>query len=168
MNPVLRNRLIAAGAGGTIAIVAVLHDWYESSGKRPLRPYIDPVGIWTVCNGVTGPEVIPGRLYTTAECIALEEKHIAIAEKAARKLFPKFDTYNKWIQAALVDWLYNVGEPNATTATLRKKFILGDVDGGCRELVRWVKGRVKGQLVTLPGLVDRRETTEELCLNWGR
>ncbi len=33
---------------------------------------------------------------------------------------------------------------------------------------RWVNGRVKGVLVPLPGLVDRRGTTEELCMHWGR
>ena len=32
----------------------------------------------------------------------------------------------------------------------------------------WVRGTVAGQKVTLPGLVDRRATTQELCAEWGR
>ena len=73
------------------------------------------------------------------------------------------------MQAALIDWLYNLGENPATVnSTLRAKFNRGDIDGGCRELTKWVKGRVNGQLVTLNGLLDRRETTQELCLSWGR
>jgi lysozyme len=33
---------------------------------------------------------------------------------------------------------------------------------------RWVYGTVAGQRAKLPGLVDRRDTTRELCADWGR
>ena len=34
----------------------------------------------------------------------------------------------------------------------------------CQQLTRWVKGRVKGRLVTLKGLVTRRDNTMPYCL----
>ncbi|MET3915164.1 lysozyme [Variovorax sp. OAS795] len=176
MNPTLRNRLLAAGGAGTLAIAGVLQAWYEGEGPTVRQPsgvvlsvpYKDTGGVWTVCRGVTGPEVIPTRRYTAAECRALEEKHLAIAEAAARRYITSYDQLNKWQQAALIDWFYNLGANPATLgSTLRAKFNAGDIEGGCDELSRWVKGRVKGELVTLNGLVDRRGTGEELCLHWG-
>jgi lysozyme len=98
----------------------------------------------------------------------LDAERLAKAEAAARRYINGFDRLNRWQQAALIDWFYNLGANDKTlNSTLRAKFNRGDIAGGCDELSRWVNGRVKGQLVQLPGLVDRRGTTEELCLNWG-
>ncbi|MGO4608490.1 lysozyme [Variovorax sp. 2RAF20] len=177
MNPTLRNRLIVAGGAGALAIAGVLQDWYEGRGPTIKQaggtvlsvPYKDTGGVWTVCRGVTGPEVVPSKRYTEAECGALERKHLAIAETAARRYIVGFDQLNMWQQAALIDWFYNLGANDATlNSTLRRKFNAGDIEGGCNELARWVNGRVNGQLVKLPGLIDRRGTEAELCLNWGR
>lgn len=177
MKEFLKKRLLAVAGCGALAIAGVLGSHYEgtgptqrlANGERVYLPYRDPVGIWTVCRGVTGPDVVAARQYTEAQCASMERHHYIQAEAAARRLFPDYAKYNEWQQAALIDWLYNVGAgPAATNSTLRRKFNAGDVDGGCRELVRWVNGRVKGQLVKLPGLVDRRGATEEICLKWGR
>lgn len=177
MNPVLRKRLIAVAGTGAIAIAGVLGKWYEGTGPTQKQangtvlyiPYRDTGNIWTVCRGVTGSAVIPSKRYTEAECVAMERVHYAAAERAARRLFPFYAGYNEWQQAALLDWLYNVGENSATVnSTLRRKLNAGDVDGGCQELVKWVNGRVKGKLTRLPGLVDRRDATQEICLKWGR
>lgn len=32
------------------------------------KPYRDVVGVLTVCNGYTGPDIVPGKVYTKAEC----------------------------------------------------------------------------------------------------
>lgn len=175
MNPTLRNRLIIAGGAGAIAIAGAMRDWYEGTGptvKTPTGavlylPYRDTGGIWTVCHGVTGPEVIPTKRYTEAECKELDDKHLAAAEAAARRLIAGYDQLNQWQQAALIDFAYNLGPAALEGSTMRRKFNAGDVAGGCDELSRWVNGKVRGQLVKLPGLVERRGTAEELCLNWG-
>lgn len=168
MNEILRSRLTRAAAGGTLAIAAVLQSHFESSNKRPLVPYRDPANIWTVCHGITGPEVVPSKTYTTAECEALERKHLAIAEMAARRQIVVYDRLNRFQQAALVDFTYNVGEPGLAGSTMRRLFNSGQTDAGCRELIKWVKSRVNGTLITLDGLVDRRSVEMELCLSWGR
>ena len=61
------GKAAAAGVavGGVMLVTASLTgalDRYE--GER-LKPYRDIVGVWTVCRGVTGPHVIPGKNYTT-------------------------------------------------------------------------------------------------------
>ncbi len=86
MNATLRNRLIAAGGAGTLAIAAVLQQWYEGDGPTVMRAgvtyhrvYKDTGGVDTVCRGVTGADVIPSKLYARAECDVLERKHLEIA-----------------------------------------------------------------------------------------
>lgn len=176
MKELLKKRLLAVSTSGAIALAVALGAWYEGDGPTVPQPdgtvlyrvYLDPVGIPTVCRGVTGPDVVRGRLYTAAECRVLEQKHLARAEASARRLIAGYDQLNKWQKGALIDWLYNVGETKASSSTLRRKFAIGDVDGGCNELVKWIKGRINGELQVLPGLVDRRGATHELCVYWGR
>lgn len=165
MNPALRKSLLAVTGAGAIAIAGVLGKWYE--GRRH-EVYIDPVGVPTVCDGITGPDVIWGKTYSDAECDALQAKHLAIAEAAVKRQVPGYADLNEWQQAALIDWTYNFGEMKLAGSTLREKFNRGDIDGGCNELLLWVNGRVKGKLVKLRGLVDRRGTENEICLHWGR
>jgi lysozyme len=172
VNPLLKKRLALAGGGGTLAIAAVLGAWYEGDGpsvKQPdgvvhYVPYRDTGDVWTVCRGVTGPEVFPYKRYTIPECRALERAALVNAERGAKAVLRHYGAYNKWRQAALVDYTYNLGAGALAGSTMAKKFNAGDEVGGCQELARWVKGRVKGKLVTLPGLVDRRATEQELCL----
>lgn len=184
MDASLRKRLLAivttaALAGASVSaldVAGVLGDHFEGTGPTVkkdgvlyYRPYIDPVGILTVCRGVTGKGVTPGRLYSGAECTALENERRVVAEDAVKRNISRYATFNPWIKGGLIDFFYNNGEKPATVnSTLVRKFNRGDIDGGCRELVRWVKGRVNGELVTLSGLVTRREVTQELCLHWGR
>jgi lysozyme len=172
VNPILRNRLLAAATAGAIGIAAALAGWYEgtgptvkqSDGSMLYEPYKDPAGIWTVCRGVTGADVVLAKRYTEAECATLEHKHLALAERDAKNLLRRYDNYSIWRKAALIDYTYNVGAGNLARSTMTRRFNAGDETGGCDELLKWVKGHVKGQLVTLRGLVDRRGAERELCL----
>lgn len=173
MNPALRNKLVVAAGGGLLAAAAALGTWFEGMGPTVVkdgqtyyRVYIDPVGVPTVCAGITGPEVIKSKLYTQAECDALQEKHLAIAEAAARRQIKNFDALTFWQKVAIIDFTYNLGELALANSTMRRVINAGDIQAGCREMVKWVKGRVGGVLVTLRGLVDRREVERELCAEW--
>ena len=71
MSPALRNSVIAAISGGAIAIASVLIT--GPSGNDGLEgvsyiPYKDIVGVWTVCHGHTGKDIMLGKTYTEAEC----------------------------------------------------------------------------------------------------
>lgn len=157
----LKRKLLAAGGAGSIAIAGVLVSHFEP-GKARGKPYIDPVGVLTVCDGHTGQDIDPKRIYTDAECDAWRDADLAIADRAVRRLITV--PLNDWQRAALIDFTYNLGAGNLAESTMRRKFNLGDYAGGCAELDRWVKGRVGGVLVTLPGLVTRREVDTWVCL----
>lgn len=157
----LKRKLLAAGGAGAVAIAGVLVAHFEP-GKMRGRPYIDPVGVLTVCDGHTGPDIDPSRIYTDAQCDAWREADLSIADAAVRRLITV--PLNDWQRAALIDFTYNLGAGNLAASTMRRKFNARDYAGGCAELNRWVKGRQGGVLVTLPGLVKRREADTWVCL----
>lgn len=161
MNDQLRARLVKAGGAGVLAIAAVLATFYEGTEHKP---YFDTGGVLTVCTGHTGPDIIRGKTYTDAECAELLRKDLAIANAGVGRVITA--PLNKWQEAALTDFVFNLGEGALRSSTMAREFNDRDYDAGCRELARWVKGRVKGALVTLNGLVARRGTEEEICLTW--
>ena len=189
MKAALRNRLLAVAAAATVAgagtyasrqsdqpstavqIAMEIGAHYESSGRHIGVPYRDMIGKgqpWTVCNGVTGAGVVPGRYYTPEDCKRLELPIYQTAERDARRLFFQWDRYNVWVQASIIDMIYNLGAPTVAGSTMRTVANAGNLLGACKQMLRWVMGTVNGQKVRMPGLADRRETTAELCADWGR
>lgn len=157
--------------GAAVVLAMELGGYYESGGRHIGTPYRDKIGKgqpWTVCNGVTGPEVVPGRQYTPEDCKRIELPKYLAAERAARAMFTHWVSYNVWVQASIIDMVYNLGAPALEGSTLLTKANAGDLAGACEQMPRWVRGTVDGRSVVLPGLVDRRGTTRELCAEWGR
>lgn len=154
-----------------VQLAMVLGSHYESSGRHIGTPYVDKLGKGqplTVCNGVTGPEVVAGRYYTEADCKRLELPKYLLAERQARQALTRWGTYNPWVQASYIDMVYNLGPGVLDGTTIVRLANAGDLVGACMQMPRWVRGTVAGQSVVLPGLVDRRDTTRELCTDWGR
>lgn len=190
MKEIIRKRLMQAAlgitmgaAGGTathyaaqqpssaIVLAMELGSHYESSGRHIGTPYVDRLGKGqplTVCNGVTGPEVVAGRYYTQDDCKRLELPKYRQAETAAARMFTHWGSYNVWVRASIIDMVYNLGAGALQGSTLLAKGNAGDLVGMCEQMPRWVRGTVNGQKTVLPGLVDRRDTTRELCAEWGR
>lgn len=190
MNEIIKKRLLQAAlaislaAGGAVVthqaaqqpsaavqLAMVLGSHYESSGRHIGTPYVDKVGKGqplTVCNGVTGPEVVAGRTYTPDDCKRLELPKYLEAERLARQAFVHWGTYNTWVQASIIDMVYNLGPTVLDGTTIVRLANAGDLVGACEQMPRWVRGTVAGKSVVLPGLVDRRGTTRELCTDWGR
>lgn len=151
----LKQRVVAAAAGGAIAIAAVLIQWHE--GRRYV-PYADPGnGTLTVCDGHTGPDIIPHKRYTDAECDALLAKDMAIADAAVDRLVKV--PVSKYQRAALIDFAYNKGAGNLASSTLLRLTNAGQTDAACQQYHRWVRagGRV------LKGLVNRAEADAWVC-----
>ncbi|CAB3663066.1 Phage-related lysozyme (muraminidase) [Achromobacter spanius] len=82
MAAVKRKLLVAAGAG-SVAIVSVLVTHFEPGRVRG-KPYIGPAGVLTVCDGHTGTDINPKRIYMDAECDATRDADLAIADRAGR------------------------------------------------------------------------------------
>ncbi len=161
MPPSLRKAVAAAIGGGAIAIASVLIT--GPSGNDGLEgvsyiPYKDIVGVWTVCHGHTGKDIMLGKTYTKAECKALLNKDLATV---ARQINPyiKVDI-PETMRGALYSFVYNVGAGNFRTSTLLRKINQGDIKGACDQLRRWTYAGGK----QWKGLMTRREIEREICL----
>lgn len=151
----LRNKIIAVAGGGAIAIATVLIQWHE--GVQYV-PYADPGnGTLTVCYGHTGPDIVPGKRYTSAECNVLLDKDMTKSEAAVDRLVKV--PISKYQRAALIDFAYNKGPGNLASSTLLRLTNAGHAAAACEQYQRWVKagGRV------LPGLVNRADADEWVC-----
>ncbi|SMP41237.1 lysozyme [Serratia sp. CC22-02] len=158
ITPIMKKRLLGAVAGGAIAIAAVLIPSLEGVEYKPYR---DVVGVLTVCYGHTGPDIIPDKTYTEAECKAMLDKDLVpFARSVERSVKVPASEYQK---AALISFSYNVGVKAFESSTLLKKLNAGDSRGACDEMRRWNKAGGK----VWKGLINRREVEREIC-NWGQ
>jgi len=155
MNPAIRTVTRAGSISAAVAALAatLIMRW---EGKR-FEPYLDSAGVLTVCYGHTGPDVIEGVQYTQAECEALLQADMAIANAAVNRCLsmPKL----AHIEAALTSAAFNIGPRVVCGSTLQKNALANDWPGACAELDRWkyTKGR------ELRGLKLRRADERALC-----
>jgi lysozyme len=159
-----------AGTSDAVKIAMLMGHLYESSGKHVGTPYTDKLGRGqplTVCNGITGAGVVAGKWYTPADCYELEKGRYLQAERAAKRLFAYWASYDAITQATFLDFIHNKGEGALAASTMLRKANAGDVQGACRENPKWNKGTVKGVLTVLPGLKDRADTNAGFCLDGG-
>ena len=167
----LRNQYVQAvaadkGTSDAVKVAMVIGAYYESSYKHIGTPYVDRLGKGqplTVCNGITGPQVVPGRYYTPADCYRLERAKYVSNEAHLKGSLPKWASYTVWVQATALDFTHNKGAAAFDGSTMRRKLLAGDVVGACRENVRWNRGTVNGASTVLPGLKVRADANAEIC-----
>ena len=152
--------LISAATAAAIYIAAPLIELVEGVENRP---YMDIAGVWTVCSGITGPDVVIGKTYSKSECRALLEKHVAIHSKYVQNAV----TYpiSPETRAALISFSYNVGGSAMRKSTAVKLINHGKIEQGCKALGLWNKATVNGKKVVVKGLVNRRNEEIKLCLS---
>lgn len=146
-------RLLAGGVSA-LAIAGALRSHYEGDLRTP---YQDVNGVWTVCEGHTGPDVLPGKTYTDGECATLADRDSAKADAAVTRLVKV--SLSTAERAALIDFVFNVGEGNFARSTMLRKINAGDRVGACNEYKRWVYAGGR----RYQGLANRREAEEWLC-----
>lgn len=102
-------------------------------------PYRDVAGVLTVCVGHTGSDIVPGKVYTRDECVAMFANDLqrVVDEPLSQCLKPPL-TLKPEVVAAVRDFAFNVGGGAACKSTLVKKLNAGDVPGACEEFQRWV------------------------------
>lgn len=155
LSPQLKKSIAGVVSGGALAIAAVLIEPLEGTKHVP---YLDVVGVPTVCAGHTGRDIIMGKTYSEAECQALLNKDLRAVANQIDPLIkrPIPDT----TRAALYSFTYNVGAGAFHQSTLLKKINAGDTVGACNELRRWTYAGGK----QWKGLMNRREIEREVCL----
>ncbi len=157
LSTALRKKLSALAGSGVIVLSSVLLP--ELEGTR-YQPYRDGGGLWTVCTGHAGPEVIPGTRYTQEQCDDFLAADIAIANRAVNRLVNV--PMSEMQEAALTSFVFNVGSGQFSRSSLLKELNRGETNAACNSLLRWIYiGKAKS-----PGLLNRREIERELCL-WG-
>lgn len=161
MSNSLRNKLIAVAGGGAMAIATVFLGGKDGVEGRVYEPYKDVAGVWTVCDGHTGTDIIKGRKYTDRECDRLMWNDLKPVKKTVDSLVKV--PLGEYPRAALYSFTYNVGTSAFSKSTLLKKLNAGDQEGACEELRRWVyAGGMKWR-----GLMNRRDMERSLCLAEG-
>ncbi|MDI6634350.1 lysozyme [Pantoea dispersa] len=154
----LRNKLIAVAGGGAIAIATVFLGGKDGVEGRVYEPYKDVAGVWTVCDGHTGTDIIKGKKYTDRECDRLLMQDLQPVKKVVDGLVKV--QLNEYQRAALYSFTYNVGTSAFSKSTLLKRLNSGDQAGACEEMRRWVyAGGMKWK-----GLQNRRDMERSLCL----
>lgn len=154
----LRNKLIAVAGGGAIAIATVFLGGKDGVEGRVYEPYKDVAGVWTVCDGHTGTDIIKGKKYTDRECDRLLMQDLQPVKKTVDGLVKV--QLNEYQRAALYSFTYNVGTSAFSKSTLLKRLNAGDQAGACEEMRRWVyAGGMKWK-----GLQNRRDMERSLCL----
>jgi GH24 family phage-related lysozyme (muramidase) len=119
-----------------------------------LEAYLDPVGIWTIGCGHTGPEVRRGLKISRPRAMQLLREDVREAEEAVTRLVQR--PLNQAQFDALVSFAFNAGGGALAQSTLLRRLNAGDRAAAQREFAKWVKGTIGGRKVTLPGLVRRR------------
>lgn len=153
MTPVQR----AGAAGGLAAVLALAAPVVMSWEGLRQDPYVDLVGVRTVCYGET--RNVQNRRYSKAECDALLTKSLTDHAKPILGCIPV--TAPLEVKAAFVSFGYNVGVSAVCKSTAVKLMWRGDYRGACDQLLRW--DRAGGKVVK--GLTRRRQDERTLCLS---
>jgi lysozyme len=152
------SKKVVAGAGiaAVLALAAPLIMRWE--GVR-YAPYLDAVGVLTVCFGHTGPDIDQNKRYTRAECNALLEDDMREANSYVRSCIARPMPVE--VEAALTSLVFNLGPaPVCIEGRSPRKFArAGDWPNTCKSLDLYNKA---GKRV-YRGLVLRRADERGLC-----
>lgn len=159
------KKMIAGALGASAAVVIAITALIQPWEGRIYRAEKDMGGVWSVCDGHTGPDIVVYKTYTDRECDALTLADAQKAEAAVDRLVKtRIGDYTK---AALISFTYNVGIEAFARSTLLKKLNSGDIAGACEQLSRWryVNGKAVKGLMNRRYLGDATRISErELCL----
>ncbi|MEJ5141325.1 lysozyme [Gluconobacter albidus] len=133
-------------------------------------PYVCPAGYWTIGYGsrwLANGQPVTARTASIDEAAAssLLLRSVTALDAALSRLVRV--ALSDVQRAALLSWQYNVGTPAVESSTLLRKLNAGDYAGAADELLRWDKATVRGHLVELAGLKNRRARERALFLGPG-
>jgi len=150
--------LIGAGAASI-----VLWALPKEEGTRYV-PYRDIGGVWTVCDGVTGPSVIPGRTYSADECKDMNSIALLSHAKSVVRCInvPMSDQRT----AGLILFTYNVGDKAFCSSSLVRRINMND-PAACDEILNnWYRAGGKDCRIrsnNCYGVINRRTLETQLC-----
>lgn len=153
--------LVALIGAGTAALVVPETQKWEG---REYVAYRDVAGILTICDGDTA-NVRPGQRASAGECDARLARQLVAHARPVLACVPALGNPVRRNQlAASVVLAYNIGPSAFCRSTAARRFNAGNWRGGCDAFLAWNKARVRGQLVAVRGLTNRRNAERQLCL----
>jgi lysozyme len=156
---VTTNRTRAAGAAGTLAIAAAIaFPHIQKWEGLETKPYVDIVGVATVCYGETRVEM---REYSPAECrdMAIRSLNQDFGAGVLR-CTPVLASQKPEMLASAMLLSYNIGVNAYCRSTAARRFNAGKFKEGCDAYLLW--NRAGGRVVR--GLTNRRIDERKLCL----
>jgi GH24 family phage-related lysozyme (muramidase) len=107
---------------------------------------------WTIGWGTTGPDIVPGLVWTREQCDKRFENMLNKFVQGAITLSPDLVTEPPRRLAAIISFCYNCGLGNYRISTLRRRVNEGDWEDAYYQIQKWNKA----QGMVLPGLTRRR------------
>lgn len=156
---------VAVGTAGAIAaMLAVAIPFVGGWEGLYTKAYRDPVGVITICYGVTNHDrpVRMGDTYSVEECKKMLGEDLVKYDAQMRKCI-KQDVVDKMgpnRRAAMVSFTYNVGQGNLCKSNVARLMNAGRTKEACNALLQW--NRAGGRV--LKGLQNRRAAERVLCL----
>lgn len=131
-----------------------------------LTSYEDVVGVWTICEGVTGQGVRPGIKMTQSQCDALDKSKIGqfMTSVASHLKVP----VSPQTLAAHTSFAYNIGIRGYARSSTLRLTNAGKIAQGCRAMANWETAGGMDCNVRKNdcyGLVERRNDEINLCLD---
>jgi lysozyme len=123
-----------------------------------LEAYQDPVGVWTIGYGHTGPDVVRGMEISREHADAILAADIRWAETVVNRAVKAPIKQNEF--DAMVDFVFNLGAASFVTSTLLRLVNAGDFAGAAEQFLRWNKAG--GEV--LEGLTRRRAAERAMFL----
>lgn len=157
---------IAGGAAAVLVAAGLLTAKWE--GTR-LNAYQDHIGVWTICTGHTGPEVVRGLRATKAQCDEWHRKDLNIAYDTTIRCVP--GNIPNSVRAAYTSFALNVGPggkgrkdgmcvlKSGAVPTHVKLLNSGQYIKACDQLLKW--SNAGGQFSR--GIYNRRVSEMTLC-----
>lgn len=138
---------------------------YESGGKHIGKPYRDVGGVWTVCDGYTGKDIDPKKIYSVAECKTITDK--AIAEHGKGVLNCVAVPISQKEYEAYTSFAYNVGVNAFCGSNILKTLNSGNRRMACQGLYVHPNGKPAWSHVGgkyYQGLQNRRLSEYKTCM----
>ena len=147
--------------GAALALTCAVAALRVDEGKRNVD-YRDIAGIPTGCYGHTGADVHVGQRRSDADCDALLTKDAQAHMNGVLACTPGLAT-RPYQLAAATRLTFNIGVGAYCRSGAASAFRRGDWSRGCDLFLPWDKARVRGQLVRVKGLADRRQRERAMC-----
>lgn len=158
------NKKSILGAGVIAAAIIIASPFIGDHEGDKLESYEDVAGVWTVCEGVTGPNIKPGLKMTVQQCNELDQSTIGqfMGQVVALVKVPLAPE----TLAAHTSFAYNIGIAGYARSKTLKLTNAGNIIAGCKAMANWeTAGGVNCAIKAngCYGLVLRRNDEIKLC-----